>query len=81
MKRNVTVSMDEETARWVRIEAAKRDVSMSQFLSEVLAERRRKVEGYDAARLRFMAREPRPLRRRGDPLPGRDELHERGAGG
>jgi hypothetical protein len=77
MKRNVTVSMDEDTARWVRVEAAKRDVSVSQFLGEVLAERRRRAEGYEAARARFMAREPRPIRRAGDPLPVRADLHER----
>jgi hypothetical protein len=78
MKRNVTVTMDEDTARWVRVEAAKRDVSVSQFLGEILAERRRRAEGYEAARVRFMAREPRPLRRPGARLTVRDELHERG---
>jgi hypothetical protein len=79
MKRNVTVSMDEDTARWVRVEAAKRDVSVSQFLGEVLAERRRRTEGYEVAGARFMAREPRPIRRAGDPLPTRASIHERGS--
>lgn len=80
MKRNVTVSMDEDTARWVRVEAAKRDISVSQFLGDVLAERQRRAEGYEAARARFMTREPRALRRVGDPLPSRADLHERGSG-
>jgi hypothetical protein len=80
MKRNVTVSMDEDTARWVRVEAAKRDISVSQFLGEVLAERRQRAEGYETARSRFMAREPRPIRRAGDALPVRADLHERGSG-
>lgn len=78
MKRNVTVTMDEETARWVRVEAARRDMSVSQYLGELLTERRRLAEGYAAARERFMAREPRPLRGRGAPLPDRAALHERG---
>ncbi len=77
MKRNITVTMDEETARWVRIEAAKCDMSVSQFLGDVLEERRRRSEGYEAARERFMAREPRLLRRPRDPLPTREELHDR----
>ena len=77
MKRNVTVTLDEETARWVRVEAAKRDTSVSRFLGEVLAERRRRQEGYDAARAAFMAREPRPLRKPGAPLPTRDAVHGR----
>jgi hypothetical protein len=78
MKRNVTVSMDDATARWVRVEAAKRDISVSQFLADVLTERRQRAEGYDAARARFMGREPRRIRRAGDPLPAREDLHERG---
>lgn len=80
MKRNVTVSMDEDTARWVRVQAAQRDISVSQFLGEVLAERQRRVEGYEAAHARFMTREPRPLRQAGDPMPSRADLHERGSG-
>lgn len=77
MKRNVTVTLDEETARWVRVEAAKQDTSVSAFLGEVLAERRRRAEGYEAAHAIFMARQPRPLRKPGEPLPTRDEIHQR----
>lgn len=81
MKRNVTVTLDEETARWVRVEAAKRDTSVSKFLGEILAERRRRTEGYEASRAIFMGREPRPLRQPGQCLPTRDEIHERGGDG
>lgn len=80
MKRNVTVTLDEETARWVRVEAAKRDISVSKFLGEILAERRRRAEGYEASRAVFMGRAPRRLRASGEPLPSRDELHRRGGG-
>ena len=76
-KRNVTVTLDEDTARWVRVEAAKRDQSVSQYLGELLSERRSRVEGYAAARALFMGREPRPLRSRPEPLPSRDEVHRR----
>lgn len=81
MKRNVTVTLDEGTARWVRVEAARSDMSVSQYLSELLAERRRRAEGYEAARVRFMARPARPLRAPGSPLPARDQLHRRSPGG
>lgn len=77
MKRNVTVTLDEELARWVRVEAAKQDTSVSQFLADVLAERRRRIEGYEAARTRFMSREARPLREPGQELPSREEVHRR----
>jgi hypothetical protein len=77
MKKNVTITLDEETARWVRVEAARRDTSVSSYVGELLAERRRRVEGYQAARATFLIREPRPLRDPGTPLPGRSERHER----
>lgn len=38
---NVAISMDEDTARWVRVEAAKAGKSVSRYLAEALAERRR----------------------------------------
>lgn len=79
MKKNVTVTLDEETARWVRVEAARRDTSVSRYLGEILAERRRRAEGYEAARVAFMSREPRPLRDPDQTLPDRPALHERGS--
>lgn len=77
MKKNVTISLDEDTARWVRVEAARQDMSVSRFLADVLTERRRRAEGYEAARAAFIGREPRPLRSPGDDLPAREELHDR----
>lgn len=81
MKKNVTISLDEDTARWVRVEAARRDLSVSRYLAGLLAERRRRAEGYASARAAFMVREPRPLREPGDALPTRESLHERGGHG
>jgi len=77
MKKNVTISLDEDTARWLRVEAAKQDLSVSRFLAEILAERRERSEAYQAARTLSMGREPRPLRRSGESLPSRGELHRR----
>ena len=37
--RNVTVTLEEEAARWARIEAARRDTSVSRLLGELLRER------------------------------------------
>jgi hypothetical protein len=77
MKRNVTVVMDEDTARWVRVEAARRDLSVSAYLGQVVKQEREKAEGYALAMERFLNREPRPLGPPNVPLPSRDELHER----
>ena len=37
--RNVTVTLEEEVAEWARIEAARRDTSVSRLLGELLKER------------------------------------------
>jgi hypothetical protein len=75
--KNVTVTMDEETARWARIEAAKRDVSLARFLGDILRERMAGEGAYERARERYFAQEPRVHRRPGQPLPTRAELHDR----
>ena len=37
--RNVTVTLEEDVAEWARIEAARRDTSVSRLLGELLKER------------------------------------------
>ena len=76
-KRNVTVVLEEESAHWIRVEAARRNTSVSKYLGELVDGERRRCEGYLAAQKRFMAREPRALGPAGEPLPSRAELHER----
>ena len=75
--KNVTISLDEETARWVRIEAAEHDTSVSRFVGDLLRERMRRNAEYQAAMESFLARQPHPMRKPGEKLPSRDELHER----
>jgi hypothetical protein len=81
---NVTVSMDEETARWVRIEAAKAGKSVSRWLGELLAGRRRAEAdaaweaGREARRKAgeaFLSSPPRPLSIDGK-LPTREQLYD-----
>lgn len=76
-KRNITITVDDETAEWVRVEAARRGTSMSQFVGELLAEERSTREGYDAAGQRFLSREPQPLSEEGETYPSRQKIHER----
>jgi hypothetical protein len=76
-RRNVTITMDEETARWARVEAARRDSSVSRFVGEVLRERMKDSEEYEAARARYFSQEPGVHRGKGQPLPRREELYDR----
>ena len=46
--RNVTVTLEEDVAQWARIEAARRDTSVSRLLGELLKERMGKLVGKDS---------------------------------
>ena len=72
--RNVTVTLDDETARWARIEAARRDMSVSSLLRELILEHMGRREAYEGALVRFLSRPPAKL---GGRLPTREEIHDR----
>jgi len=74
--RNLTVSLDERVARWARVAAAERDMSVSRFVAEILRARMDEDQEYDAAMKRSLAREATPLKSKGARYPTRDELHE-----
>jgi hypothetical protein len=75
--KNVTITLDEETARWARIEAARSDTSVSQLISSMLREKMLGYDDYEAARHRYFTQEPGVHRKPGQRYPARDELHER----
>lgn len=75
--KNVTITLDEKTAAWVRIHAAQRQTSVSRVVGEMLRERMRESREYDEAMRRFLSKPPVRLRRPGKRFPARDELHDR----
>jgi hypothetical protein len=75
--RNVTITLDEEVARWARIRAAEEETSVSRLVGEMLRERMVTEQGYRSARQQFASIQPRRLREPGRPLPTRDQLHDR----
>jgi len=74
--RNVTVTLDEETARWVRIEAARRDMSVSGFIRQLLRERMGGQVAYAGAMSRYLSRAGSDLSE-GGAYPAHEELHDR----
>jgi hypothetical protein len=56
--RNITITLEESVARWARIEAATQETSVSRFLANILKERMREKDEYDAARRRALVRKP-----------------------
>ena len=76
-RRNVTITLDEETARWARVEAARRDLSVSRFVGELLRASMESRTAREEARERFFARGPYLSSEPGRERPSRDELHDR----
>jgi hypothetical protein len=56
--RNVTVTLEEDVAQWARIEAARRDTSVSRLLGELLKERMTALDAYEKAMRRALGRKP-----------------------
>lgn len=75
--KNVTITLDEETARWARIEAARADTSVSRLVGQLLHRRMLDDQGYEAAMAQFLSAELVELKPRDGSYPKREELHDR----
>ncbi len=75
--RNVTIVLDDDTARWARIEAARKDTSVSKLVGAMLRERMQREDEFERARRSYFSRKPVPMSKPGDRYPTRDELYER----
>ena len=73
--RNITITLEQNLARWARLEAARRDTSVSRFLAEILKDRMLEKDSYQRAMRRALARKPF-LKTDGRYL-SREEAHDR----
>lgn len=77
-RRNVTITLEEDVARWARVQAAERDTSVSQLVGEMLKEKMRDDDAYEAAmREMFAIVKPVKFEKPGGRFPRRDELYDR----
>jgi hypothetical protein len=76
--KNVTVTMDEEVARWARVEAARQEMSLARFVGKLVREHMQERQTYERAMRAFMRTKPTGGGG-GQPLPTRDEIHDRTA--
>lgn len=72
--KNVTVSMEEGVADWARIEAARRNTSVSRLIGEMLAEKMRHDDAYERAMNEWL-NQPRGWNSDGTPYFTRDEIY------
>ena len=73
--KNVTVTMDDEVADWARLEAARRNTSVSRLVGEMLAEKMRHDDAYERAMREAL--EFRSFGRSEGPYLTRDEIYDR----
>jgi hypothetical protein len=73
--RNVTVTLEQDVARWARLEAARQETSVSRLLGGILKDRMLEKDSYERAMRRALARKPF-LKTDGRYL-SREEVHER----
>jgi hypothetical protein len=75
--KNITITLDEKTAAWVRVYAAQHNTSVSRMVGELLQKRMSELTEYERAMRRFLARKPVTLTRTGKVSVSRAELHDR----
>lgn len=75
--KNVTITLDEQTAAWARVQAAERNTSLSRYVGELLRERMRHSREYEEAYQAFLAEKPLKLSGPWKPYPKREELYDR----
>jgi hypothetical protein len=75
--KNITITLDSETANWVRVKAAEQNKSVSRFVGELLQQQMKDRLEYQQAMERFLSKPPYSLGEPGEPLPKREELYDR----
>ena len=75
--KNVTITLDERTAAWARVYAARNNISVSRLVGEMLQQRMRESHKYEEAMRRFLSKEPIKLNRSSKRYPKREEVHAR----
>lgn len=75
--KNVTITLEENVARWARIRAAELNTSVSRLVGEMLREKMMDDEIYDRARREYLSQKPMNLRKPGTPHPKREDLYGR----
>lgn len=75
--KNITITLQEDAARWARVRAAELDTSVSRMVGDLLTDMMYQEEAYRAAMRYALARAPLRISKRGTRYPKREELHDR----
>jgi plasmid stability protein len=75
--KNVTITLDEQTAAWARVYAAQHGKSVSRLIGEMLRERMQERRAYDEAMQCYLGKQPVRLKSGNAGYPKREELYDR----
>ena len=75
--KNITITLPEDVARWLRVKAAENERSVSKWLAELLESMQRQEDEYEIAMERFLAMKPRKINWPDGRRPTREELYDR----
>jgi hypothetical protein len=73
--RNITITVEESVARWARIEAARKDTSVSRLLAGILKGQMVQNDGYEQAMRRALSR--KSIMKSDSRYLSREEVHDR----
>ena len=74
----MTITVEEDVARWARIKAAKEDSSVSEIVGEMLKREMQRDDEYETAMKKMFAMiEPVKFQKPGGRFPRREELYDR----
>ena len=73
--RNITMTVEEDVARWARMEAARKELSVSRMLGGILRERMAEEDQYESAMRRALSR--KPFITSDGPYLSREQAHDR----
>jgi hypothetical protein len=77
--KNITITLDKDTARRARVRAAERDMSVSRYIGELVRKDIRSSDEYQEAMQRYLSSNLVIRRQPGERRATRDELHDRAA--
>ena len=75
--KNVTITLPEDVARWLRVKAAEDDRSVSRWIAELLERMPRREDEYELAMRRAVSIEPRRIKWPDGRKPTREQLYDR----
>ncbi len=74
--KNVTITLEEEVARWARVHAANENKSVSRLVGEMLKQEMLKEEIYSKSMRSYFSKKPKRISESGK-YPTRKELYDR----